>query len=39
MGYQEAAATDAHTELLDDWTCVRNEVRTHFDALVLSDQA
>jgi len=38
MGYHEAAANDAHTRLLDDWTWVRSEVRTHFDALVLSDQ-
>lgn len=38
MGYQEAAAADAHTRLLDDWTWVRSEVRTHFEALVLSDQ-
>jgi len=39
MGYQEAAAADAHTQLLDDWTWVRNEVRTHFEALVLSERA
>ncbi|MBW1687190.1 MAG: hypothetical protein JRS35_19250 [Deltaproteobacteria bacterium] len=39
MGYQEAAAADAHTHLLDDWTWVRNEVRTHFEALVLSNRA
>jgi len=39
MGYQEAAAADAHARLLDDWTWVRSEVRTHFEALVLSEQA
>jgi glutamate-ammonia-ligase adenylyltransferase len=39
MGYQQAPAAEAHTRLLDDWTWVRSEVRTHFEALVLSDQA
>ena len=35
MGYQEAAWADAHTRLLDDWTCVRSEVRSHFEAHLL----
>jgi glutamate-ammonia-ligase adenylyltransferase len=39
MGYDEADAADAHTRLLDDCTWVRSEVRTHFEALVLSDRA
>jgi glutamate-ammonia-ligase adenylyltransferase len=36
MGYDEAPAEDARTHLLDDWTAVRSQVRTHFEALVLS---
>jgi hypothetical protein len=38
MGYHETEAADAHSRLLDDWTWVRSEVRTHFEALVLSDR-
>ena len=35
MGYADPAAEVAHARLLDDWTSVRSEVRTHFEALVL----
>lgn len=35
MRYPEAAADDARTHLLDDWTAVRSQVRTQFEALVL----
>jgi glutamate-ammonia-ligase adenylyltransferase len=38
MGYADPEANSAHNRLLDDWTAVRNEVRTHFDALVLSEE-
>jgi glutamate-ammonia-ligase adenylyltransferase len=37
MGYEEPRGDDAHARLLDDHTSVRNAVRLHFDALVLSD--
>ncbi|MFQ5416651.1 MAG: hypothetical protein ACE5FL_06310 [Myxococcota bacterium] len=39
MGYANAEGEAARTELLDDWTAVRAEVRRHFDALVLRDEA
>ena len=35
MGYVKADAERSRTALLEDWTSVRNEVRGHFDALVL----
>jgi glutamate-ammonia-ligase adenylyltransferase len=38
MGYADADARSAHGRLLEDWTAVRSEVRTHFDALVLSER-
>ena len=37
MGYEQAAANRARDALLEDWASVRNEVRGHFDALVLKD--
>jgi glutamate-ammonia-ligase adenylyltransferase len=37
MGYADVEARSDHNRLLADWTAVRNEVRTHFDALVLSE--
>lgn len=37
MGYADAEGSTAHHRLLEDWTAVRNEVRFHFDALVLSE--
>jgi glutamate-ammonia-ligase adenylyltransferase len=36
MGYDEASGVDARNHLLDDWTAFRNQVRSHFEALVLS---
>ncbi len=39
MGYREITAVEAHTQLQDDWTWVRNEVRAHFEALVLRHEA
>ena len=35
MGYVEADAERSRAALLGDWTSVRDEVRGHFDALVL----
>jgi glutamate-ammonia-ligase adenylyltransferase len=37
MGYADAQGSSAQDRLLEDWTAVRNEVRFHFDALVLSE--
>ncbi len=37
MGYAEVQAATARANLLEDWTSVRNEVRGHFDALVLRE--
>ena len=37
MGYGEVEGTQARASLLEDWTSVRNEVRGHFDALVLRE--
>jgi len=37
MGYADAEGRSAHDRLLADWTAKRDEVRTHFDALVLSE--
>ena len=37
MGYVDVAGTSARNRLLEDWTAVRNETRSHFDALVLSE--
>lgn len=39
MGYDDPAGDAARDRLLEDWTAVRNEVRAHFDALVLSPDA
>ncbi|MDJ0867334.1 MAG: hypothetical protein QNK03_14585 [Myxococcota bacterium] len=36
MGYSEPVGEQARAQLLEEWTTVRNEVRHHFDALVLS---
>jgi glutamate-ammonia-ligase adenylyltransferase len=36
MGYDEASGDDARAHLIDDWNRYRADVRTHFDALVLS---
>ena len=38
MGYDVADGEAARAALLDDWTTVRNEVRTHFEALVLEGE-
>jgi glutamate-ammonia-ligase adenylyltransferase len=35
MGYEAATGRAARERLLDDWTRVRSEVRSHFEALVL----
>jgi len=35
VGYLAPESESARNQLLDDWTRVRNEVRAHFDALVL----
>jgi glutamate-ammonia-ligase adenylyltransferase len=35
MGYDAEEGRDARARLLDDWTRVRSEVRSHFEALVL----
>jgi glutamate-ammonia-ligase adenylyltransferase len=37
MGYADVEGSSAHDRLLADWTANRDEVRTHFDALVLSE--
>jgi glutamate-ammonia-ligase adenylyltransferase len=37
MGYDDERGSSARDRLLEDWTAVRNETRTHFDALVLSE--
>jgi glutamate-ammonia-ligase adenylyltransferase len=37
MGYADAEGSSARNRLLEDWTAVRNEVRFHFEALVLSE--
>jgi glutamine synthetase adenylyltransferase len=37
MGYADVAGTSARNRLLEDWTAVRNETRSHFDALVLRE--
>jgi hypothetical protein len=37
MGYADAEGSVARGRLLADWTAKRDEVRTHFDALVLSE--
>ncbi len=39
LGYREAEAARARDRLLDDWTAVRAEVRAHFEALVLREEA
>jgi glutamate-ammonia-ligase adenylyltransferase len=39
MGYREPHAADALGRFQDDWTAVRTEVRTHFEALVLGGDA
>jgi glutamate-ammonia-ligase adenylyltransferase len=39
MGYDESAGDAALARLLDDWTSVRSQVRSHFEALVLSGEA
>jgi glutamate-ammonia-ligase adenylyltransferase len=38
MGYDDAEGELARARLLEDWTSVRNEVRHHFEALVLSER-
>ena len=35
MGYREGEGRRARDRLLEDWTNVRAEVRSHFAALVL----
>jgi glutamate-ammonia-ligase adenylyltransferase len=35
MGYGEASGDAARKHLLDDWNSFRNQVRSHFEALVL----
>jgi glutamate-ammonia-ligase adenylyltransferase len=35
LGYDDAEGESARERLLDHWTAVRNEVRGHFEALVL----
>ena len=37
LGYADAAGDEARDRFLEDWTAVRNEVRTHFDALVFRE--
>ena len=37
MGYADERGSSARDRLLEDWTAVRNEARSHFDALVLSE--
>lgn len=37
MGYDAADGRDARARLLDDWTRVRSEVRSHFDALIFRE--
>jgi glutamate-ammonia-ligase adenylyltransferase len=37
MGYADADGQLARSRLLEDWTAVRTEVRTHFEALVLAE--
>jgi glutamate-ammonia-ligase adenylyltransferase len=37
MGYADPDGEDARARLLEDWTAVRTQVRSHFDALVLSE--
>ena len=37
LGYADDAGDEARDRLLKDWTAVRNEVRTHFDALVFRE--
>jgi glutamate-ammonia-ligase adenylyltransferase len=39
MGYADALGAQARERMLEDWTSARNEVRHHFEALVLSDRA
>ncbi len=39
MGYANPRAGDARNRFLDDWTAVRSEVRSHFEALVLGSDA
>jgi glutamate-ammonia-ligase adenylyltransferase len=38
MGYDEASGSDARAHLIDDWNRHRAEVRSHFDALILSGE-
>jgi glutamate-ammonia-ligase adenylyltransferase len=37
MGYADPDAETARARLLEDWTSVRTEVRSHFEALVLAE--
>lgn len=37
LGYAEPEGDRARERLLDDWTAVRSETRSHFEALVLGD--
>ena len=37
MGYADPDAETARSRLLEDWTAVRTEVRSHFEALVLAE--
>jgi glutamine synthetase adenylyltransferase len=37
LGYADAVGDEARDRLLEDWTAVRLEVRTHFDALVFRE--
>jgi len=39
MGYDAEEGRDARARLLDDWTRVRSEARSHFEALVLRGDA
>jgi hypothetical protein len=36
MGYRDENGDAARNRLLDEWTNTRAEIRTHFDALVLT---
>jgi glutamate-ammonia-ligase adenylyltransferase len=39
MGYRQPEGRSARENLLEEWSTVRTEVRSHFDALVLSGDA
>ncbi len=39
MGHTESEGEQARSQLLEEWTAVRSEVRHHFDELVLSEES